>query len=343
MTAVYITIDTEYAANLPGAGGGPDTRQENFARSIACSTSAGDVGIFHQMDVMDAHGIKGVFFVDPMPALLWGVAAIEDIVRPILQRGHAVQLHCHTEWLALAPGNGLAGGRTGQHLHSFAFDDQCAILDYARDTLIAAGAPPPMAFRAGNYGANDDTLRALAEIGVPYDTSHCPALAETGDCRIGLGPEDRRPLYRHGTIEIPVAGIGTVSGGMRHAQVTAVSADEMLAAISHARDHAIGTFVIVSHSFELLSRDRQRKNRIVARRFERLCAGIAALDGVRSATIEDQPPRPRDNPIPVPLAPPSALREGARIVEQVVANAVYAHRPQIDTRKALAATAILLC
>ena len=90
MTAVYLTIDTEYAAHLPGCGRTPGTRAENFARSIACETPAGAVGVFHQMDVMDAHGLKGVFFIDPMPALVWGVAAIEDVVGPIVAHGHDV-------------------------------------------------------------------------------------------------------------------------------------------------------------------------------------------------------------------------------------------------------------
>ena len=77
---------------------------------------------------------------------------------------------------------------------------------------MAANAPAPVAFRAGNYGANDDTLRALATLGITYDSSHCPALVG-GACQISLGPDDRDPELHHGVIEVPAGTIGTLGGG----------------------------------------------------------------------------------------------------------------------------------
>lgn len=171
MTCVYITIDTEYSSGL-AAGFCPVDRAENFARSVACLTPDGPAGITHKLALFEQYGIKAVFFVDPMPALIWGVAAIEDIVAPILNAGQDVQLHCHTEWLELARAdNPLPGKRTGKNLYEFALEEQQQILEYARDTLVAAGAPAPVAFRAGNYGADDNTLRALGQLGLQYDIS----------------------------------------------------------------------------------------------------------------------------------------------------------------------------
>ena len=339
MTGVYLTIDTEYAAHLPGGEGGHGTRAENFARSIACETDRGAVGVFHQMDVMDAHGFKGVFFVDPMPALVWGVEAIADIVGPIVARGHDVQLHCHTEWLAHAPGNRLAGGMTGRNLKDFPLDEQVAILTFARDTLIAAGAPAPVAFRAGNYGANDDTLRALAAIGIGYDTSHAPALVG-GDCAIALGATNRAPLLHHGVTEVPIGCIESFGGRLRHAQITALSLGELVAAVRHARDAGAPSFTLVSHSFELLSRDRRRINRVVARRFERFCAAIAAMDGVTSATYAAAPPAPAEGGAP-PL-PHHPLRGGVRIIEQAVSNALYSRTVRTGVKQAAVIGAALL-
>lgn len=328
MTAVYLTIDTEYTAHLPGAGGGPSPRAENFARSIACETPAGAVGIGHQMDVLDRYGLKGVFFVDPMPALVWGVDAITDVVGPIIARGHDVQLHCHTEWLDFLIDDPLVSGRRGRHIKDFALADQIAILSYARDTLVAAGAPAPVAFRAGNYGANDDTLHALGRIGIAYDTSHAPALAGPGDCAISLGQADRGPVAHCGLIEVPVGCIGTFGGRMRHAQLTALSLRELLAALLHARGQGAGSFTVVSHSFELLSRDRRRINRLVARRFERFCAAIAATPGVSTGTYAETPPRPSNRIEPSPILPHDALRGGLRVFEQALGNAIYSRSVQ---------------
>ena len=135
MTAVYITIDTEYSAGL-AVELGRHARAEVYARSIAGRTAAGDVGIDYQMDVMDAHGIAGVFFVDPMPALVWGVEDVAAVVEPILARGHEVQLHLHPEWLELAGDANPLKGRTGRNLNAFSEDEQVELIELARAFLV---------------------------------------------------------------------------------------------------------------------------------------------------------------------------------------------------------------
>lgn len=319
MTQVYITIDTEYSAGMArreGAG----CRAENFARSIACETPGGAVGVSYQMDLFDRHGIRGVFFVDPMPALVWGVEAIADVVGPIVARGHDVQLHLHTEWLELAGAANPLGARTGLNCADFSFDDQCRLIELARDLLVSAGAPRPVAFRAGNYGANDDTLRALAELGLTHDTSHPPGISGS-HCRIALGPEDRAPVDHCGVVEVPIGAIAARGGGLRHAQLTAISAAEMIAAIGHAQASGQAAFTLVSHSFELLSRDRRRINRVVERRLKALCRAIEKLPGVESGTYAANPPVPA--PGPSPVLPHSPLRTLWRLGEQALSNALY--------------------
>ncbi|QIQ87043.1 hypothetical protein [Erythrobacter sp.] len=323
MTRVYITIDTEYSSGLM-TGPCPADRAENYARSIACLTPEGPAGITHKLKLFEQYGVRAVFFVDPMPALQWGVAAIEDILAPILEAGQDVQLHCHTEWLAIAgagAGHPLARVGTGRNIMDFAFEEQCAILAWARDTLVAAGAPPPIAFRAGNYGANDDTLRALRQIGLAYDTSHCPALP--GASGISLGPEDRDPVMHHGVIEVPVGSIGTHSGGQRHAQITALSLDEMTSAIRHARGCGRSSFTLVTHSFELINRRRLAVNHIVRRRFNALCRELAAMRGVETATYADNPPDIAPHAAPSEPLPADPLRTGLRVAEQFVSNTLY--------------------
>ena len=320
MTSVYLTIDTEYSYGLASRPR-PVSRAENYARSISCVTPDGPAGIDYKLEMFDRHGLKGVFFVDPMPALVYGVEAITDVVHPIVERGHDVQLHLHSEWLALAGSANPLGHRTGRNIGDFSFEDQCTLLGWARDTLVAAGAPSPVAFRAGNYGANDDTLRALAEIGLAYDTSHCPGIPN-GECAISLTAEDRRPVRHCGVTEVPVGCVECFTG-LRHAQITALSAWEMLSALRHARDNDIASFTFVSHSFELMCRRRYKTNRIVRRRFEKLCSGIAAMEGVTTATYADNPPVASQAGEPRPVLPLSEVRAGLRIAEQLVVNRLY--------------------
>jgi hypothetical protein len=323
MTRVFITIDTEYSSGLYTGPGAAD-RADNFARSIACNTAQGPAGVSHKLELLARYGQKAVFFVDPMPALVWGVAAIEDIVGPIIAAGQDVQLHCHTEWLELAGNaNPLPSKAIGHDLFDFPFEDQCAIIDYARSTLIAAGAPPPVAFRAGNYGADDNTLRALASLGIAYDSSHCPALVGTGLCRISLGPEARDPLEHMGVIEVPAGTIGAMGGGQRHAQITALSLSEMLAAIVHAKAAGRESLTLVSHSFELINRRRLTANRVVRHRFTRLVKALAAMPGVTTGTYALTPPAIAVPPRPSEPLPHSSLRTGRRIAEQLISNALY--------------------
>ena len=94
----------------------------------------------------------------------------------------------------------------------------------------------------------------------------------------------------------------------------------------HSRDEGIESFTVVSHSFELLSRDRTRINRLVQRRFVQFCKALATLPNVRTATFADDPPRTRRSPGPRPVLPRNAWRSGARMLEQVFANALYGSR-----------------
>jgi peptidoglycan/xylan/chitin deacetylase (PgdA/CDA1 family) len=322
MTCVYITVDTEYSSSLANRPG-PVDRAENFARSIAGMTPEGPRGLPHKLALLEKYGQRAVFFVDPMPALVWGTAAIEDVVGPILEAGQDVQLHCHTEWLAHAGAGTPFPGLKGRNIKDFPFEEQCRILDWARETLIAAGAPKPTAFRAGNYGANRDTLRALSELDIKFDTSFTPAIAK-GHCEIPLSEEATQPLLMEGVIEVPVGCMRDATGRLRHAQITALSLREMTLSLIHARDTGLPGFTFVSHSFELVNRRRLSVNRLVRNRFEGLCRALGNLHGVRSATYRDDPPLrlfDRDNMPPPPVS--GAFTTGMRYAEQAVSNALY--------------------
>ena len=207
-------------------------------------------------------------------------------------------------------------------LKDFSLDEQCVLINTARSMPIAAGAPPPVAFRAGNYGANDDTLRALAEFGITRDTSFSLGFEDSA-CGINLGPTDLAPTRHCGVVEVPVGCIAVLSQHTRHAQLTALSKRELLAAIRHARDHGEGSFTIVSHSLELLSPGRIRINKIVKRRFDSFYLALGRLRGARTATYCDSPPSVANGNVDSEMLPRNILRTGARVAEQTVANMLY--------------------
>jgi hypothetical protein len=322
MSDVLITVDTELSAGRQARR--LDVRA-NFESSILGRTAQGDFGIGWQIDRLDAHGLKGVFFVDPMPALVHGEALVADIVGPIVARGHEVQLHIHTEWLEWAKESPV-GDRQGRNLRDFALDDQIALLSLARDILVRAGAPQPIAFRAGNFGADDNSLKALAAIGIGWDTSVNAAYLGS-DCRISFPPGQATAARLDGVIELPVAGLYDRPGHFRPAQICAISATEMRAALRHAANVPDFAFAIVTHSFEMLSRDRLRPNRAVMARFESLCRTIAATPGLRAAGFADLDATTLMQAAPADTRlPPHTLRTAGRLAEQMLATWRYERR-----------------
>jgi hypothetical protein len=305
MTRALITIDTELSASRQAGGMTPE---ENLRLSIT-----GPHGVGWMMERMEARGIRGVFFVDPMPGLVHGRDLVRRMIEPILARGHEVQVHIHTEWLEWAAASPVEGRQGGQ-IGDFPLEDQIRLIGWAQEALVDAGAARPIAFRAGNYGANDDTLRALAALGMRWDSSYNADYAGK-PCRITLPPETVDPVATAGVIEAPVAGIWDRPGHFRPAQLCALSAAEMAEGLTFAAAQGQHSFVIVTHSFEMLSRDRRRPNGLVMRRFEALCDAIARDPRVTASGFADLPEpgeaAPRDR------LPPSRLRTGLRMAEQV--------------------------
>jgi predicted deacetylase len=57
-------------------------------------------------------------------------------------------------------------------MRHFSLEDQTLLVAKGIEQLRACGVDNVHSFRAGGYGANVDTLHALARNGVRYDSSH---------------------------------------------------------------------------------------------------------------------------------------------------------------------------
>jgi hypothetical protein len=158
-----------------------------------------------------------------------------------------------------------------------------------------------------------------------YDTSHCPGIAPS-NCAISLGKGDRDPIKHCGVIEVPIGCIEGPGGRLRHFQLTALTDVEIIAALHHAGRQGQSSVTLVSHSFELLSRDRLRINRIVRRRFERICAALKAVPDVSTATYVSQPPPVGRGGASSRLLPHNVFRTVRRYAEQALGNTLYGSR-----------------
>jgi peptidoglycan/xylan/chitin deacetylase (PgdA/CDA1 family) len=308
---VLLTVDTELSWGHHARGVG---WEENLARSF----DPAGVGVPYQLRLLREHGLKACFFVDPMPALVYGIEPIRRMVEPILAAGQEVQLHIHPVWRGVLEGK-KEGGLF--ELNDFDAARQRSLIEEARNLLIEAGAPQPVAFRAGSYAANTDTLAALRSLGIAYDSSHNGSNHPVPS-NLPLDREQIAPVECEGVIEVPVGQIEPAPGKLRHLQLCAVSTGELEAALDHAaaNDHPVTT--IVSHSFELATRDGLRPNRAICLRFERLCAFLRDnCERLPTTFFTDLAAVPLGQPAS-PL-PPRRLRTAGRMVEQLWANARY--------------------
>jgi hypothetical protein len=308
-TQVLITVDTElrWDWHLSGA---------SWRENLELSFDPAGVGVGYQLERLAAYGLKACFFVDPMPALLYGIEPIRRMVEPILAAGQEVQLHIHPSWAdTSAPVFELTG---------LDRETQCNLIRTARDLLVEAGAPRPIAFRSGSYAADLATLEALAAVGIRYDSSHNGS-HHPDPSALPLDPRLIAPALVERVVEIPVTHIEQRAGSLRHLQVCAVSFDELRAALLHASDNDHPVATIVSHSFELATRGGKRPNPLLVRRFEKWCAFLAAeRERLPTAHFTDLAGLPLDREA-APLRS-GAVRTLSRMAQQAWANAVYERR-----------------
>lgn len=191
---------------------------------------------------------------------------------------------------------------------SFSREDQSRLLEAGLENLRACGIRDVCAFRAGNLGVNQDTLEALRENGILFDSSAYP------------GGEALSPS---GILEVPITFFNDFRGHFRPMQVCACSIAEMRGVLLAAWRKGWPQVVIVSHGFELLKRpsragEQARVSRIRVRRFEELCRFLGEnRDKFTPATFHDLDPALFSNPVSArPLRSP-AYRTAWRYAEQM--------------------------
>lgn len=269
---VFLTIDTEVYPMYP------DWRdsglQKDIQRDIYGIAGLGEFGLRYQIKVLNRYGLRAVFFVESLFASspFVGMKPLHEIVGEIQSSGHDVQLHLHPEWTAYIP---ALSHIPPVPMADLKRDQQRDLFRVGIANLRDAGAIIPCAFRAGDYAANLDTLKAASESGITFDSSYNYCYRGSA-CKLaaGCGPL-LQPERLADVCELPISFFEDRPSHHRHAQVCAVSFPEMRSALEKAYEKGWGTFVIVFHSFELIKNRRSGHDpalrRIVRRRFEDLC------------------------------------------------------------------------
>ena len=277
MTHVYLTIDTECREErragerfLPAAGydlrvWGRFTNQQQ------------ELGIDLLMRELEACDLRGTFYLDPFGAEYFGREELARVCEELLSRGHDVQLHAHPiqqepDWIT------RGAEPLSDDMADYSLEQQTELLSRGVEILAASGVPRSslVSFRAGNFGANNDTWRAMKAVGLTVSSNYNPCYLSRNS-RLHW-PELEVELFDtgEGVWELPISNFREKSGGYRHLQITAISLAEMKALLLQAHQLGIREICIVTHSFEFMHLDSVperlgRINRINFHRLRGLC------------------------------------------------------------------------
>lgn len=313
MLNVFFTVDVEIWCD--GWNNLDKNFPEAFQRYVYGPTPQGRYGLPATLDLLQAHGLKGVFFVEPLFATRFGQQPLTDIVGLIREASQDVELHLHTEWVdeSIIPLlTGIRGKR--QHLRYFTLAEQRVLIEAGKRLLHQAGSDAISAFRAGSFGFNRDTLLALKENKIFVDSSY-NASAFGLDSGVFPGITLVDALHCDGVAEYPMTVFNDGTRTLRHAQLTACSYNELEGLLWKALEAERQSFVILSHNFELLNEAKTRPDAIVVERLRKLCSLLDRnRDSFRTCGFKDRPSRLKQAQ-PSPLVSP-LWETGRRMMEQ---------------------------
>ncbi len=281
MVQVLITIDTE--CSLGGAWENPSLKPIDPELSVLGKIGSQYYGTPRIMDILEKNSLRGTFFVEVFAAMNGSRPALAEAYSQIAKRGHDVQLHLHPihYYYHLRQEGRLDLERLPKDKDMFAahaLEKQVEMLKAGVAIFQDMIGESPVAFRAGNFGADLDTLDALEKVGIRFDSSFNASYTQT-DCKLDSSGAVNLS-WKHGNIwEVPITNFQTGKWGLRalkQLNINAVSLWEMKSVLDQAERIGLRTVNFIAHSFSLFKiGDVQfRKltpDRLAQRRLQGLC------------------------------------------------------------------------
>jgi hypothetical protein len=275
-TKVVITVDTE--PSVAGAFADAGRYRPLLHEPVWGAVGGRSEALGFIVETLAVHDLCATFFVETVHLSCFPPEAMGGYVRRLHAAGQDIQLHLHPVW------SRFAGERYAKA------NDRCADLAEERLTeLIADGSAQikawsgksPVCLRTGNFSVSATVYHALRRAEMPLASNVCLAVAPPREAALHFSGGVHRV---DGVTELPVTCFrdrGPVGRGRyRPLQVSACSFGEFCVLLNGLNRSGGSLAVIVTHPFEFLKWtgpdfSRLRANRLVQRRFERLCRFLA--------------------------------------------------------------------
>jgi len=272
---VFITVDAEHS--IGEAFKNRNLRPVGNEKRIWGKIGDKSFGIPLMMEIAETYNIRLTFFVEVLNKYYFGEEETKKVCEYILNRGHDVQLHLHPNYLNFTLKNPME--KTYSDLiGTYRLEKQSELIKEGIEILIQNGVPRPIAFRAGCFGANEETLRALKVVGVLIDSSYNKTYA--GDTCLLDKKEINDLTYLNGIWEFPITNFVEStklrSKRFKPLDINGVSFQEMKSVLNQAKESGPRNITIIMHSFSFLKPYDVQYNIVkprwyVIRRFKKLC------------------------------------------------------------------------
>lgn len=236
-------------------------------------------GVSAIMDICEKFGAKGTFFVDVFEYANVGRQRLKDTCRDIKRRGHSVELHTHPSriWDRMC-------------MKDYSLQEQIEIIRKGKDLLHEWTGEPPVAHRAGSFGANADTMAALKESGFRVDSS---SFFSYKHCRLNLPTINQVSEYG-GILQVPPTLFTALRLGpfmiIRNLDIDTCTFSELKHVIDKGRKKGLKAATILLHSFSFIRRNADSTefspDRADRDRFVRVMKYLADSPGVRFVTMK---------------------------------------------------------
>jgi hypothetical protein len=273
--SVFITVDTEHS--IGGAFKDSNLKPVGNEKMVWGKIGNKFYGIPLMMDIAETYDIRLTFFVEVLNKYHFGEDETKKVCECILNRGHDVQLHLHPNYLNFTLNNPL-GKKYSDFIGTYPSEKQVELIKEGIEILIQNGVPRPIAFRAGCFGANEETLRALGSVGLLIDSSYNKAYV--GDTCLLDDKEINDLTYLNGIWEFPITNFvestKLMPNRFKPLDINGVSFQEMESVLNQAKENGPRCITIILHSFSFLKPYDIQYNSVrlrwhVIRRFKKLC------------------------------------------------------------------------